>query len=115
MPSQLQSTSLGEIKWDDLTVEQLEDIRDNDDRDTAKKKATDLLAERNNVNVTPITEYDPRKDFGPKRPEDEVDVEDETPLSAEEVPLEASRKDETTLLATDTVRVDDDGEIVIVK
>jgi hypothetical protein len=59
--------------------------------------------------------YDPRTDHGPKRPEDQVAAENDTPLSAEEVPLEKSRKDETTLLATDTVRTGDDGEIVIVK
>lgn len=35
------------------------------------------------------------------------------PLSAKEVPLEDSRKDGTTLLATDQVAVNSDGEIEI--
>lgn len=60
-------------------------------------------------------QYDPRKDLGPVRREDEeAQAADNTPLSAKEVPLEASRKDETTLLATDIVRVDDAGEVTIV-
>ena len=47
----------------------------------------------------------------PERLEDIAAVEDETPLSAPEVPLEDSRKDESTLLATDTLLVHDDGTI----
>lgn len=115
MPSQHQDTNLSDIKWDELSDEQLIDIRENDDRDTAKAKAATLFEERRQVNLQPITEYDPRKDPGPKRVEDEEAEEaDDTPLSAEEVPLEESRKNESTLLSTDTVRVDDDGVVVIV-
>lgn len=88
-----------------------------DDRAAVKKMAQDEIDSREAASTPPsIEDYDPRKDPGPKRREDEEAEEaDDTPLSAEEVPLEDSRKDETSLLATDIVRVDDEGEIVIVK
>jgi hypothetical protein len=45
--------------------------------------------------------YDPRTDPGPERIEDADGVQDDTPTSAKEVPLEDSRKDDTSVLATD--------------
>jgi hypothetical protein len=63
-----------------------------------------------------LKEYNPRHDPGPERPEDEeASAADKTPLSAKEVPLEKSRKDDTSILATDLVRVGDGGEVEIVK
>lgn len=51
-------------------------------------------------------DYDPRKDPGPERYEDQFPPAVETPLSAEEVDPEESRRDETTVLAGDAF----DGE-----
>lgn len=45
--------------------------------------------------------YNPREDPGGPRYEDQFITEVDTPLSSPEVPLEESRKDETTVLATD--------------
>jgi hypothetical protein len=49
-----------------------------------------------------IPGYDPREDKGPERWEDQYAVkQDPSILSADEVPLEDSRKDETSVLASD--------------
>lgn len=114
MPSQLQDTNISDLKWDTLTPDQLADLRDNDDRETVKKRAGEVLKERSAPSVPAILDYDPRKDYGPDRPEDASYAEDDTPLSAEEVPLENSRKDESTILATDLVRVGEDNELEII-
>lgn len=101
MPSQLQDTNLDSIDWDSLSNEQLEDLAANDDRTTAQDKAKALLEERlKPAPVLDLGDYNPRNDPGPPRPED-TDVEDDTPTSSPEVPLEESRKDDTTVLATD--------------
>lgn len=72
-------------------------------------------------NPVPIedSDYDARKDLGPPRPEDQILTTEEgfepAELSSPEVPLEESRKDETTVLATDTVRVNSEtGELEII-
>ena len=103
MPSQLQDTKVEDIPWDDLTIEQLEDLAENDDRTSVQKKAQETLdVRRAPAPVAPLDEYDPRKDPGPQRYEDtEAAAEDETPVDSKEVPLEDSRKDDTTVLATD--------------
>lgn len=103
MPSSLQDTNLGDIDWDSLTVEQLRDVAANDDRSTAQDKAKEQLDLRlAPAPVQPLDEYNPRTDPGPPRRED-VDAlaADDTPVENKEVPLEDSRKDETTVLATD--------------
>jgi hypothetical protein len=62
--------------------------------------------------TVPAGEYNPRLDPGPPRPED-APVEEENPveLTSPEVPLEESRKDDTTDLATDIFN--DEGQRVI--
>jgi len=62
--------------------------------------------------VIPISEYDPRKDPGPERHEDEG--QPESIWGDEVVDLETQRKDDTTLLATDRVSVDAENNFVIV-
>jgi hypothetical protein len=71
-----------------------------DDREGVKKAAQDEI-ERRSSEPPPNMDVDPRQDPGPERYEDKNMPEDNTPLTAEEVPLEDSRKDETTALASD--------------
>lgn len=104
MTSQLQDTPVDQIDWDNLSNEQLEDLKVNDERTTAQQKAGDLLDQRTAPPpVLTLDEYDPRKDPGPARLEDlAAAAEDDTPVETTEVPLEESVKDHTTVLATDT-------------
>lgn len=104
MPSQLQDTPVDQLDWDNLTSEQLADLRDNDERTTVQEKAGKLYDERTAPPpVLGLDEYDPRQDPGPARIEDlAAAAEDDTPVDSTEVPLEDSVKDHTTVLATDT-------------
>lgn len=105
MASSLQDTPVDQIPWDTLTPDQLADLRDNDDRVTVQDKAATLYDERTApAPVLTLDEYNPRTDPGPPRPEDlEAAAADTTPVDNQiEVPLEASVKDHTTILATDT-------------
>lgn len=113
MASSLQETNLDDINWGSLSREQLEDVAANDDRSTAQAKAREELTARDTPPNLDLSDYDPRNDPGPERREDQVEAAVETPLSAEEVSLEESRKDETTVLATDRLRVNDQNEVKI--
>lgn len=104
MPSLLQDTPVDQIDWDGLTLEQLVDLRENDERVTVSEKAAKLHEDRTAPPpVLDLSEYDPRKDPGPPRFEDLVAAaEDDTPVDGQiEVPLEESVKDHTTILASD--------------
>jgi hypothetical protein len=116
MASAFQDTNISDIPWDTLTRDQVVDIAENDDRDGARSAASARLTEIDTPPRLDVAEYNPRTDPGPERKEDvEAASHDDTPLSAEEVPLEASRRDDTTLLATDTVVVSDENELQIIQ
>lgn len=103
MPSQIQDIPLDQIDWDSLSNDQLADVAQNDDRTTAQTHAQELLDARTAPpEVATLEEYNPREDPGPKRYEDiNAEAADDTPVDSVEVPLEESRRDETTVLATD--------------
>ena len=97
--------SVEEIKasLDDLSIADLQNLQ-NDDRPTVRDLASKALSERVNEGpvLKPIEEYDPRKDPGPERYEDQMEPPYElAEVTSPEVPLEESRKDETTVLASD--------------
>lgn len=79
-----------------------------DDRVGAKALAKAEIERRSGAGAGPVEreDYDPRKDPGPPRYEDQFPPAVDTPLSAEEVDPEESRRDETTVLASDAF----DGE-----
>lgn len=117
MPSALQDINFDDLDWDNLTRDQLVDIAENDDRVTARSKAAGVIAERDTPPRLDTEEYNPRTDLGPERYEDRIareqaEGEESAPLSAEEVPPEASIRDETTVLASDVFTVDDENNII---
>lgn len=115
MPSQLQDVNLADIDWASLSREQLIDIRDNDDRETARQSARDTIRDQDTPPRLDPEEYNPRTDPGPERYEDRNAVVDETPVDDyPEVTDEQARRDETTVLATDLVVVDDDNKVEII-
>lgn len=72
-----------------------------DGRDSVKELARKELDSRATAGPVVDESYDPRKDPGPERYEDRLALGAETPLSAEEVDPEDTRRDETTVLASD--------------
>ncbi len=112
MPSGYQDTKIEDLDWDHYSLEEISDLAANDDRSTVQARAHDVLNARNTVQLRSANEYDPRQDLGPERREDIAAREtlagmDFAEVEGQiEVSLEESRKDETTVLATDTF----DGE-----